>query len=137
MILYVLESGEFFQYTPVNVSKMGTAGEYQTVCKLNRKRNEDSRCRMDATWMRLPGATLYGEVFFSYVLDCTGWAGDPVPVGSEEHISLKRERVDPDPQGMGGVKGIPQGDAEEKCLLPPPSERQPCEILKTPLKSYF
>lgn len=67
------------------------------------------------------------------MLDCTGRAGDLIPGESEEHIRLNRERIAPDPQGMRGAKGIPQGDTEEKCLLPPPSEHQPCEILKRPL----
>lgn len=91
---------------------------------------------MHATRMRLPGAR-YQEVFSSYELDCTGWAGDLSPVGPEEHIRLSRDRVTPDPQGMGGAKGIPQGHAEEKCLLPPPSEHQLCETLKRPLNLYF
>lgn len=57
--------------------------------------------------MRLPGDRLYQAFFSSYVLDCTGWAGDPIPVGFEERIRLNRERVAPDPQRVGGAKGIP------------------------------
>lgn len=139
---HMLESGEFFQYTPgkpltLNVSKVGCAGGCHTVCKQNRKRNEDSRCRTNAIRMRLPGTRLYQEVFSSYGLDCTGWAEDLIPVGFKECIRLNRERVAPGPQRMEGAKGITQGDTEEKYLLPPPSEHQPCEILKRPLNSYF
>lgn len=62
-------------------------------------------------------------------------------MGPEEHIRLSRDSVTPDPQGMGEAKGIPQGHAEEKRLLPPPSE-QLCEthISKGPphlLHSYL
>jgi len=46
-------------------------------------------------WMRLSGPRLYQEVFSSYVSGWTRWAGDLIPVGTEEHLRLNRERVDP------------------------------------------